>query len=80
MSAVIRTDNLVRFAFACSVYAWNHFRWRGSFFRLEYEAAVNGSCRFAGTSLLTLLLCTPVAFFASYGRGYLPPMGFAFLG
>ena len=29
------------------------------------------------TSLLTMLLCTPVAFFASYGRGYLPPVGFA---
>ena len=32
---------------------------------------------FAVTSLLTILLCTPVAFFASYGRGYLLPMGFA---
>ena len=31
------------------------------------------------TSLLTILLCTPVAFFASYGRGYLPPIGFAIL-
>jgi len=31
------------------------------------------------TSLLTLLLCTPVAFFASYGRGYLLPMGFVIL-
>jgi ABC-2 type transport system permease protein len=28
------------------------------------------------TALLTLLLCTPVAFFASYSRGYLLPMGF----
>lgn len=27
-------------------------------------------------SLLTLVLCPPVAFFASYGRGYLPPIGF----
>jgi ABC-type transport system involved in multi-copper enzyme maturation permease subunit len=31
------------------------------------------------TSLLTILLCTPIAFFASYGRGYLPPIGFAIL-
>ncbi|MFA5972947.1 MAG: ABC transporter permease [Lentimicrobiaceae bacterium] len=31
------------------------------------------------TSLLTLLLCTPVAFFASYSRGYLLPMGFVIL-
>lgn len=27
-------------------------------------------------ALLTIVLCTPIAFFASYGRGYLPPMGF----
>jgi len=38
-----------------------------------------GAHRFAMTSLLTILLCTPVAFFASYGRGYLPPMGFIIL-
>jgi len=31
------------------------------------------------TSLLTLLLFTPVAFFASYSRGYLLPMGFVIL-
>lgn len=31
------------------------------------------------TALLTLLLCTPVAFFASYSRGYLFPMGFVIL-
>lgn len=31
------------------------------------------------TSLLTILLCTPVAFFASYSRGYLLPMGFVIL-
>ncbi len=28
------------------------------------------------TSILTILLCPPVAFFASYGRGYIPPIGF----
>lgn len=27
-------------------------------------------------ALLTILLSTPVGFFASYGRGYLPPLGF----
>jgi ABC-2 type transport system permease protein len=30
-------------------------------------------------SLLTMLLCTPVAFFASLGRGYLLPFGFIIL-
>jgi ABC-2 type transport system permease protein len=34
---------------------------------------------FAGASLLTILLGTPVAFFASFGRGYLSPMGFVLL-
>lgn len=31
---------------------------------------------FAGVSFLTILLSTPVAFFAGVGRGYLPPVGF----
>jgi ABC-2 type transport system permease protein len=31
------------------------------------------------TSFLTILLCTPVAFLASYSRGYLLPMGFVIL-
>ncbi len=30
-------------------------------------------------SLLTIILCTPVAFFASSGRGYLPPMAYVVL-
>lgn len=34
---------------------------------------------YAGTSVLTLLLCTPVALLASWGRGYLLPMGFVIL-
>ena len=34
---------------------------------------------YVATALLTILLCTPVAFFASYGRGYLLPMGFVIL-
>lgn len=34
---------------------------------------------FMETSLLTILLCTPVGFLASYSRGYLLPMGFVIL-
>lgn len=30
-------------------------------------------------TLLTILLCTPVAFFAGYSRGYMLPMGFVIL-
>ena len=43
------------------------------------EVALQSGHVFIVTSLLTILLCTPVAFFASYGRGYLPPIGFAIL-
>jgi len=43
------------------------------------EIAFHSAYIFIVTSLLTILLCTPVAFFASYGRGYLPPIGFAIL-
>lgn len=28
------------------------------------------------TSILTIIISTPVAFFASYGRGFLPPLGY----
>jgi ABC-2 type transport system permease protein len=35
--------------------------------------------KFMVISLLTILLCTPVAFFASCGRGYLLPMGIVIL-
>ena len=31
------------------------------------------------TALLTIFLCTPVAFFASYSRGYIVPMAFVIL-
>jgi ABC-2 type transport system permease protein len=41
------------------------------------EIAFLAASSFTVTSLLTIMLCAPVAFFASYGRGYLPPMGFA---
>jgi len=43
------------------------------------EIAFHSACIFIVISMLTILLCTPVAFFASYGRGYLPPIGFAIL-
>ena len=43
------------------------------------EVAVQNVYIFIEISLMTILLCTPVAFFASYGRGYLPPLGFAIL-
>jgi ABC-2 type transport system permease protein len=43
------------------------------------EIAFQSFYIFMVTSLLTILLCTPIAFFASYGRGYLPPIGFALL-
>jgi ABC-2 type transport system permease protein len=35
--------------------------------------------KFFKTSFLTFLLCTPVAFFASYGRGIIVPIGFLIL-
>ena len=34
---------------------------------------------YAGTAALTILLCTPVAFFASWGRGFLLSLGFLIL-
>jgi len=35
--------------------------------------------KFFTTAFLTLFLCTPVAFFASYGRGVIAPLGFVIL-
>ena len=43
------------------------------------EIVFHQSVRFTITALLVVLLCTPVAFFASYGRGYLLPIGFVIL-
>jgi len=43
------------------------------------ELAVHGAITLAITALLTVFLTTPIAFVASAGRGYLPPMGFAIL-
>ena len=43
------------------------------------QLAVQGTINLGVTAVLTTLLVTPVAFVASAGRGYLPPMGFAIL-
>jgi len=43
------------------------------------EIAFQYAYKFVITSLLTILLCAPIAFFASYSRGYLLPMGFVIL-
>ena len=43
------------------------------------DIVLNFANKYLITSLLTLLLCSPVAFFASYSRGYLLPMGFVIL-
>lgn len=43
------------------------------------DIIIEYSITYAQTSLLTILLCTPIAFLASYGRGYLLPMGFVIL-
>ena len=43
------------------------------------EIVFHSAYIFIITSLLTILLCPPVAFFASYGRGYLLPIGFVIL-
>jgi ABC-type transport system involved in multi-copper enzyme maturation permease subunit len=39
--------------------------------------AIDGTITLAVTSLLTIALVTPVAYVASAGHGYLPPLGFA---
>jgi ABC-2 type transport system permease protein len=43
------------------------------------ELAVRSVGTFVLVSLMTMLLVTPVAFLASYGQGYLPPIGFVLL-
>ncbi len=37
------------------------------------------SLKYFKTALMTLLLCSPVAFFASYGRGLIAPIGFVII-
>lgn len=43
------------------------------------ESAGNAFRIYTVTSVLTILLSTPVAFFAGWGRGYLLPLGFVIL-
>jgi ABC-type transport system involved in multi-copper enzyme maturation permease subunit len=43
------------------------------------EVVHHGTITLAVTACLTIALATPVAFFASAGRGYLPPVGAAIL-
>jgi ABC-2 type transport system permease protein len=43
------------------------------------QTAVHAFIIFTGSFLLTMLLCTPVAFLACLSRGYLLPTGFAIL-
>lgn len=43
------------------------------------EIFAQGTITLAITAFLTIALVTPIAFFASAGRGYLPPMGAAIL-
>jgi len=43
------------------------------------EIIIQYACNYLITSLLILLLSTPVAFLASYSRGYMVPLGFVIL-
>ncbi len=45
----------------------------------SYQILSKYSGTFTGVSFLTMILCTPVAFFASFGRGYLFPISFIIL-
>lgn len=40
------------------------------------SSAISGFYTLAICSILTIIISSPVAFFASYGRGYLPPLGY----
>jgi len=42
----------------------------------SFNILLNGSVIFIVSALLNILLITPVSFFASYGQGYLSPIGF----
>lgn len=43
------------------------------------ETVTQGIFKYSEISFLTILLCTPVACFASYGRGFLLPLGIVIL-
>ena len=42
----------------------------------SWELVLQGCKTFSTCAILTIALSTPVAFFASLGRGYLSPLGF----
>jgi|SRR5690625_1461294 len=42
----------------------------------SFEIVIHGVYILIVVTILTIVLTTPVAFFASYGRGYLAPLGF----
>ncbi len=46
---------------------------------LNAEIILKNTSTYFVTSLLSILLCTPVSFFASYSRGYIFPIGFVIL-
>jgi ABC-type transport system involved in multi-copper enzyme maturation permease subunit len=46
---------------------------------LDSEILIKNVSIYLVTSLLSILLCTPVSFFASYSRGYIFPIGFVIL-
>lgn len=47
--------------------------------RIPMQSLLGGGINLATTAALTLAVITPIVFFASAGRGYLPPMGVAIL-
>lgn len=47
--------------------------------RIPMQSLLRGGINLATTAALTLAVITPIIFFASAGRGYLPPMGVAIL-
>lgn len=68
------------FLLACVVFLWGLII--GKVINLDgWSKAVvfHGGSTFLITSVLTILLGAPVAFFASFGRGYLPPLGFVLI-
>lgn len=45
----------------------------------SFDIVIHGLYVLLITTILTIALCTPVAFFASFGKGYLAPLGFVIL-
>ena len=68
--------------FAVSLWVYLVGLWIGSLIDIPgwtTELAWQSFGNILATAVMTLLLMTPVAFIASMGRGYLPPLGFAVL-